>query len=115
VHTSAHRFPDTDWHALARLYDQLYALQPTPVVALNRAVVAAELHGAEVALADVDALELPDYHAYHATRAELLRRLGRNDEARDAYTRAIDFARNPAEIRYLIRRRSEMASTGDAP
>jgi RNA polymerase sigma-70 factor (ECF subfamily) len=64
VHTSAHRFSDTDWHALAGLYDQLYALQPTPVVALNRAVVAAELHGAEVALAAVDALELTDYHAY---------------------------------------------------
>lgn len=111
VHTSAPRFSDTDWHALASLYDQLYALEPTPVVALNRAVVTAEIHGAPVALADVEALHLPDYHAYHATRAELLRRLGRTDDARDAYTRAIELARNPAEIHYLTRRSWEMAST----
>ncbi len=110
VHTSARQFGDTDWATLATLYDQLYALQPTPVVALNRAVVTAELDGPELALAAVDALPLSGYHAFHATRAELLRRLGRFEEARVAYTRAIELARNPAELRHLVRRRGELVS-----
>ena len=108
VHTSAQRYQDTDWAALATLYNHLYALQPTPVVALNRAVVMAELDGPEVSLAAVDALPLTGYHAFHATRAELLRRLGRSSQAHTAYTRAIELARNPAQIRYLIRRRNEL-------
>ncbi len=108
VHTSAPRFQDTDWRALATLYDQLYALQPAPVVALNRAVITAELDGPEVSLAAVDALPLAGYHAFHATRAELLRRLGRPREARAAYTRAIELAGNPAEVRHLTRRRGEL-------
>jgi len=110
VHTAAPEFRDTDWEALATLYDQLYAVQPTPVVALNRAVVTAELDGPEAALAVVDALALSGYHAFHATRAELLRRLGRSDEARAAYTRAMELARNPAEVRHLTRRRTELAA-----
>jgi RNA polymerase sigma-70 factor (ECF subfamily) len=110
VHTSARTFQDTDWAALATLYDQLYALQPTPVVALNRAVVIAEMDGPEVALAVVDALPLSGYHALHATRAELLRRLGRPDEAVAAYTQAIELAGNPAEIRHLTRRRGDLAA-----
>lgn len=110
VHTSAREFRDTDWAALATLYDQLYALAPTPIVALNRAVVTAELDGPEVSLAAVDALPLSGYHAFHATRAELLRRLGRSDEARAAYTRAIELAGNPAEVRHLIRRRGELVA-----
>ena len=108
LHTSAHAFRDTNWAALATLYDQLYALQPTPVVALNRAVVTAELYGPAASLATVDALPLSGYHAFHATRAELLRRLGRSLEARAAYTRAIELASNPAEIRHLTRRRAEL-------
>ncbi|WP_375479064.1 RNA polymerase sigma factor [uncultured Jatrophihabitans sp.] len=108
VHTSAREFRDTDWAALATLYDQLYALAPTPVVALNRAVVIAELDGPEVSLAAVDGLPLAGYHAFHATRAELLRRLGRSREARAAYTHAIELARNPAEVRHLTRRRGEL-------
>jgi RNA polymerase sigma-70 factor (ECF subfamily) len=108
VHTSAREFRDTDWPAVATLYDQLYAMQPTPVVALNRAVVTAELDGPGVALSVVDRLPLDGYHAFHATRAELLRRLGRSSEARAAYTRAIALAVNPAEVRHLTRRRGEL-------
>jgi RNA polymerase sigma-70 factor (ECF subfamily) len=110
VHTSARKVTDTDWTALATLYDQLYSLQPTPVVALNRAVVTAELDGPERSLAAVDALPLTGYHAFHATRAELLRRLGRTAEAHAAYTRAIELARNPAEARHLSRRRRELVA-----
>jgi RNA polymerase sigma-70 factor (ECF subfamily) len=108
VHTSAREFRDTDWQSIATLYDQLYALQPTPVVALNRAVVTAELDGPEVALRAVEQLPLGGYHAFHATRAELLRRLGRSREASEAYTRAIELAVNPAEVRHLTRRRGEL-------
>jgi len=108
LHTSARAFRDTNWAALAMQYDQLYALQPMPVVALNRAVVTAELNGPAASLATVDALPLSGYHAFHATRAELLRRLGRSREARAAYTRAIELAGNPAEIRHLTRRCAEL-------
>jgi RNA polymerase sigma-70 factor (ECF subfamily) len=112
VHTAAREFRDTDWPALATLYGQLFRVHPTPVVALNRAVVTAELDGPEVALAAVDSLPLRDYHAFHATRAELLRRLGRAGEARAAYTRAIELAGNPAEVRHLTRRRGELVADG---
>src|SRR4029079_1103563 len=79
VHPSARDVRDTDWSQVVALYDQLFRLDPSPVIALNRAIAVAELDGPEVALAVVDRLEdtLSDYHAYHATRAELLRRLGR--------------------------------------
>jgi len=104
VHTAAATFADTDWAQLSRLYDDLYALMPTPVVALNRAIVRAELAGAEPALAEIDALGLDGYHAWHASRADLLRRLGRHDEARAAYARAIETTGNAAEARLLSRR-----------
>ncbi len=110
VHTAAREFQDTDWPALATLYDQLYSIHPNPVVALNRAVVTAELDGPEVALAVLDRLPLEDYHALHAARAELLRRAGRSAEAHAAYTRAIELAGNPAEIRHLTRRRGELVT-----
>lgn len=108
VHTDARDVRDTDWDQVVALYDQLYALQPTPVVALNRAVAVAELDGPDVALGIIDGLDLAGYHAWHATRAELLRRLGRSVEAREAYARAIDTAVNPGEIAYLTRRRGEL-------
>jgi RNA polymerase sigma-70 factor (ECF subfamily) len=111
VHCDAADFRDTDWSQLAALYDQLYAMTPSPVVALNRAVVTAELDGPEVALAAVDRLPLEGYHAFHATRAELLRRLGRSAEAREAYTRAIELAANDGEVRHLTRRRGELVSS----
>jgi RNA polymerase sigma-70 factor (ECF subfamily) len=110
VHTSARDARDTDWSQVVALYDQLVRLDPSPVVALNRAVAVAELDGPQVALASVDRLEpdLAGYHAFHATRADLLRRLGRSDQARAAYDRAIELAGNTAETAYLTRRRDEL-------
>ncbi len=109
VHTDAPTVADTDWAQIATLYAQLYAVAPTPVVALNRAVAVAELDGAAVALAEVDRLDLTGYHAWHATRADLLRRLGRSDEARAAYDAAIAATANEAERAYLTRRRGTLA------
>ena len=111
VHTSARTMHDTDWSQVIALYDQLYRLEPSPVVALNRAVALAELDGPEVSLAVVEPLEEPltGYHAYHAVRADLLRRAGRDEEAREAYARAIELAGNAAESAYLRRRRDELA------
>jgi RNA polymerase sigma-70 factor, ECF subfamily len=109
VHTDAPDMSATDWGQIAALYDQLYAVAPTPVVALNRAVALAELDGPEVALAQVDGLGLTSYHAWHATRADLLRRLGRSAEARAAYDAAIAATENPAERAYLSRRRGSLA------
>jgi RNA polymerase sigma-70 factor (ECF subfamily) len=111
VHTSARDARDTDWSQVLALYDRLVRLDASPVVALNRAVAVAELDGPEVALAAVDRLEdsLAGYHAYHATRADLLRRLGRRQESRWAYDRAIELAGNTAETAYLTRRRDQLA------
>ena len=110
VHTSARDVRDTDWSQIVALYDQLVRLDPSPVVALNRAVAVAEVSGPGVALAVVDRLqsELANYHAYFATRADILRRLGRNEEARAAYARAIALAGNTAEGVYLTRRRDQL-------
>ena len=110
VHTSAYDIRDTDWSQVVALYDQLVRLDPSPIVALNRAIAIAELDGPEVALAAVDPLEdaLASYHAYHATRADLLRRLGRNQESRAAYDRAIELAGNSAETASLTRRRDQL-------
>jgi len=110
VHTSARAIGDTDWSQVLALYDQLVRLDPSPTIALNRAIAVAELEGPDVALAAVDGLEdsLAGYHAFHTTRAELLRRAGRNDQARAAYDRAIELAGNTAETAYLTRRRDEL-------
>ena len=112
VHTDAPATRDTDWSQIAQLYDQLYAVAPTSIVALNRAVAIAELDGPEVALGLVDRLELDGYHAWHATRADLLRRLGRSAEARAAYDAAIAATANPAERAYLNRRRDQLSTSG---
>jgi len=110
VHTSARDIRDTDWSQIVALYDQLVRLDPSPVVALNRAIAVAEVDGPEVALAAVARLEaaLDGYHAYHAARADLLRRLGRSAESRAAYDRAIELAGNTAESAYLTRRRDQL-------
>jgi RNA polymerase sigma-70 factor, ECF subfamily len=110
VHTSARHVRDTDWSQVVALYDQLVRLDPSPIVALNRAIAVAELDGPEVALAITDRLEhtLAAYHPYHATRADLLRRLGRNEESRAAYDKAIELAGNPAETAALTRRRDQL-------
>jgi RNA polymerase sigma-70 factor (ECF subfamily) len=108
VHTDASDIRDTDWAQVAALYDQLVRLDPSPIVRLNRAIAVAELDGPRVALAEVDGLPLEGYHAYHATRADLLRRLGRSEESRAAYDRAIELAGNSAETAYLTRRRDQL-------
>lgn len=110
VHTCARDIRDTDWSQILALYDQLVQLDPSPIIALNRAIAVAELDGPEVALATIDRLEhrLAGYHAYHATRADLLRRLGRGQESRAAYDKAIDLAGNTAETAYLTRRRDQL-------
>jgi len=110
VHTSARDIRDTDWSQVVALYDQLVHLDPSPIIALNRAIAVAELDGPEVALAAVDSLEhrLAGYHAYHTTRADLLRRLGRSQQSRAAYDKAIELAGNTAETAYLTRRRDQL-------
>jgi RNA polymerase sigma-70 factor (ECF subfamily) len=110
VHTSARDARDTDWSQVVALYDHLVGLDPSPIIVLNRAIAVAELDGAEVGLGAVDRLEdkLAGYHAYHATRAQLLRRLGHNQQARVAYDRAIELAGNTAETAYLTRRRDQL-------
>src|SRR5215207_4043091 len=110
VHTYARDVRDTDWSQVVALYDQLVRLDPSPVIALNRAIGVAVLDGPAVALAAIDRLgsELAGYHAYHATRADLLRRLGRIEESRAAYDKAIELAGNTAEGAYLTRRRDQL-------
>jgi RNA polymerase sigma-70 factor, ECF subfamily len=110
VHTSARDVRDTDWSQIVALYDQLVQLDPSPIIALNRAIAVAELDGPEVALAVIDRLEprLAGYHPYHAARADLLRRLGRGQESRAAYDQAIELAGNTAETAYLTRRRDQL-------
>src|ERR1700722_666925 len=110
VHTDARDVRDTDWSQVVALYDQLTVLAPSPIVRLTHAIAVAELDGPEVALAEVARLPLDGYHLFHATRAELLRRLGRSDLARAAYGRAIELAGNTAEQAYLIRRRDQLAA-----
>ena len=116
-HASAARAERTDWQAIARLYGQLARLTPSPVVELNRAVAVGMADGPAAGLALVDALAasgaLATYRLLPATRADLLRRLGRNDEAADAYRSAMALAGTGAEQRYLARRLSEVDSNGD--
>jgi RNA polymerase sigma-70 factor, ECF subfamily len=110
VHTDARDVRDTDWSQVVALYDQLARLDPSPIVRLNRAIAVAELDGAQVALAEVDGLPLDGYHSYHATRADLLRRLGHSEQSRAAYDQAIALAANTGEKAYLIRRRDQLAT-----
>ncbi len=108
VHTDARDLRDTDWSQIVALYDQLVRIDPSPIVRLNRAIAVAELDGSEVALAEIEGLPLENYRAFHATQAHLLRRLGRNEEARTAYDRAIGLAGNTGETAYLIGRRDQL-------
>jgi RNA polymerase sigma-70 factor (ECF subfamily) len=108
VHTDAPTATDTDWSQVLALYNQLTGLDPSPIVALNRAVAVAELDGPSVALALVDPLPLTGYHAWHAVRADLLRRLGRSAEAKAEYDAAIAATQNSAERAYLSRKRGEL-------
>jgi RNA polymerase sigma-70 factor, ECF subfamily len=110
VHTDAASAGDTDWSQIVALYDRLIAIDPSPIVRLNRAVAVAELDGPDVALGEIDRLggTLDGYHAFHAARAELLRRVGRSDESRTAYDTAIRLAGNPGERAHLTRRRDQL-------
>ncbi|MFJ2085366.1 RNA polymerase sigma factor [Micromonospora chokoriensis] len=101
----------TDWRQVLALYDQLLALTPTPVVALNRVVAVAEVYGPAVALAALEEVHLPGYHRLPATRAELLARLGRDAEARGAYDEALALVTNETERAHLRTRRAELAPT----
>jgi RNA polymerase sigma-70 factor, ECF subfamily len=105
VHSDAATASDTDWGQILRIYDQLLAMSPTPVVALNRAVAVAEVHGPAAALEAVDSLDLGGYHLFHAARADLLRRLGRHAESAAAYDAALALVGNAAERRFLEDRR----------
>ncbi len=103
-HAEAKSWQDTDWPQIVILYDMLLRLAPSPVTRLHRAIALRYVAGAEKALAELDSLSLDRYHLYHATRAELLRDLGRSDEAREADQRALELTANPAEQALLAQR-----------
>lgn len=115
THAVAPSVAETDWASIVAYYDRLTQLTPGPVVALNRAVAVAMAAGAEVGLALLDELaadqRLDDYRYLHASRADLLRRLGRHDEAAEAYHRALDLTRNDAERAFLVGRLAQVAPT----
>ena len=106
VHSDAASAAETDWRQILTLYDQLIAVAPSPLVSLHRAVAVGEVDGPHAALTLVDALDLDRYYLFHAVRADLLCRLGRNAEAREAYDAAIDRSENTAEREFLRLRRS---------
>jgi len=115
LHVEARSADEVDWHQIARLYEELWRLVPTPVVALNRAVAVAQAGRPEDGLALVDRIDgLERYHLLHAARADLLRQLGREDEACNEYARALELTRNPAEQDFL-RHRLEQIRVGGLP
>jgi RNA polymerase sigma-70 factor, ECF subfamily len=109
VHSDAPSAAATDWRQILELYDQLLVLTPTPVVALNRAVAVAEVDGPEAALELVDELDLESYYLFHAIRADLLRRLGRDADAARAYDAAVARTETGAERAFLESRRRALA------
>jgi RNA polymerase sigma-70 factor, ECF subfamily len=112
LHAHAASFAETDWAEIAALYERLAAMAPSPVIALNHAAAVAMAEGPERGLELIEKLgasgDLREYHLYHAARADLLRRLGRTGDAVEAYSRALELARNPVEQRYLRRRLAEL-------
>ena len=108
VHSDAPTASATDWSQILQLYDQLLAVTPTRVVALNRAVALAEVEGATTGLAAVDSLDLGDYYLFHAVRADLLSRIGRNEEASSAYDAALGLTSNAVERTFLERARDAL-------
>jgi RNA polymerase sigma-70 factor, ECF subfamily len=114
VHSDAASAASTDWRQILQLYDQLLAQAPSPVVALNRAVAVAEVAGPGAALTVVDGLDLRQYHLFHAIRADLLRRLGRNLEAIAALDEAIVLSENTAERTFLQRQRDDLTRPSGA-
>ena len=110
VHGSAPSAAHTDWRQILELYDQLMSIAPSAVVALNRAVAVAEVHGVGHALQLVDAIDLPKYHLYHAVRADLLRRIGRTADAASAYRLALDNCQSKKERDFLMRQCQSLSS-----
>jgi RNA polymerase sigma-70 factor, ECF subfamily len=112
LHAHAASFAETDWVEITALYERLAAMAPSPVIALNHAAAVAMAEGPERGLELIERLgeggDLREYHLYHAARADLLRRLGRTGDAIEAYSRALELARNPVEQRYLRRRLAEL-------
>ncbi|HWM05945.1 MAG TPA: DUF6596 domain-containing protein [Actinophytocola sp.] len=111
VHTDAASMDATDWRQILALYDQLLAIAPTAVVALNRAIAVGEIDGPQAALTLIDELHLPEYQAFHATRADLLRRLGRHTEAATAYDTAAGLTTSPAERTHLADQAAALRET----
>jgi RNA polymerase sigma-70 factor (ECF subfamily) len=111
VHSDAPIAAATDWHQIVQLYDQLMAVAPSPIVALNRAVAIAEMDGPQAGLAAIEHIDLDEYQPFHATRAELLRRTGRDVEAAAAFDRAIELSTNQTERRFLESRRASLGET----
>jgi RNA polymerase sigma-70 factor (ECF subfamily) len=112
---SLHADERHDWPQIAALYGELSRLTGSPVVELNRAVAVAEAEGPEAGLRMIDELDLGDYHYLHSTRGELLRRVGRTEEARDAYRRALALVHDDAERRLLERRLAEVRAMSFPP
>jgi RNA polymerase sigma-70 factor (ECF subfamily) len=112
VHAGAHTADATDWAQIVALYDALYAISPSPVVELNRAVALAMLKGPEVGIVSIEAIlkrgELTDYHLSHAALADLSRRMGKREDARISYQRALELARQEPERRFLRKRLAEL-------
>ena len=113
-HCKAARPEDTNWHAIVRLYDLLEQIQPSPIISLNRAVAVAMAEGPEIGLALIDLLasELDEYHLLHAARADLLRRMDSKKEAAESYERALQLVTNESERRFLERRLREVRLSG---
>jgi RNA polymerase sigma-70 factor (ECF subfamily) len=114
VHCDADSFEATDWPQIAALYDQLFSVMPTPVVALNRAIAVAEIEGPGQALTTLDAIasDLDDYHLLHAARGTMLRRLGRPEAAQAAFERAAHLAPTEADQRFLAKQIEELSEDG---
>jgi RNA polymerase sigma-70 factor (ECF subfamily) len=112
VHSDAATTADTDWWQILQLYNQLLVVAPSPIVEVNRAVAVAEVEGPDAALTLLDGLDLEHYYLYHAVRADMLRRLGRNERAARAYEAAITRTGNVAEREFLERRLRDLASAG---
>jgi RNA polymerase sigma-70 factor (ECF subfamily) len=112
VHSAAPTAEETDWPQVIVLYDQLLQLRPDPIARLNRAVAVAEVAGPDVGIRLVDALDLDRYYLFHAIRADLLQRLGRDDEAAAAYASAIDRTENEVERKFLASRRAQLGASG---
>ena len=118
LHAEPERPEDADWPQIALLYGQLLRFEPSPIVELNRAAAVGMTSGPEAGLRLIERLEaegpLAQYHLLHGSRADLLRRAGRFDEAAAAYQRALDLCRNPVERRYLERRLGEVTRSQDS-